>query len=99
VDAGAALVDIEFMQFYPISVREEGVPTIFLYPDFPRLTTLINDKGENVLVKHLGEGAKYFAGLNNWDQLATVVRRRSSKAGECMSTSAKRNQRIGPPTH
>ncbi len=73
VDAGAALVDIEFMQFYPISVREEGVPTIFLYPDFPRLATLINDKGENVLVKHLGEGAKYFAGLHNWDQLAAVV--------------------------
>jgi succinate dehydrogenase / fumarate reductase flavoprotein subunit len=73
VDAGAALVDIEFMQFYPISVREEGVPTIFLYPDFPRLATLINDKGENVLVKHLGEGAKYFAGLQNWDQLAAVV--------------------------
>jgi succinate dehydrogenase / fumarate reductase, flavoprotein subunit len=73
VDAGAALVDIEFMQFCPLSVREEGVPTIFLYPDFPRLATLINDKGENVLVKHLGEGAKYFAGLNNWDQLAAVV--------------------------
>jgi aspartate oxidase len=73
VDAGAALVDIEFMQFYPISVREEGVPTLFLYPDFPRLATLINDKGENVLVKHLGEGAKYFAGLQNWDQLAAVV--------------------------
>jgi succinate dehydrogenase / fumarate reductase, flavoprotein subunit len=74
VAAGAALVDIEFMQFYPISVREEGVPTIFLYPDFPRLATLINDKGENVLVKHLGEGAKYFAGLQNWDQLAAVVK-------------------------
>lgn len=73
VDAGAELVDIEFMQFYPLSVREEGVPTIFLYPDFPKLTTLINDKGENVLVKHLGEGAKYFAGLHNWDELAVVI--------------------------
>jgi succinate dehydrogenase / fumarate reductase, flavoprotein subunit len=73
VEAGAALVDIEFMQFYPLSVRVEGVPTIFLYPDFPKLATLINDKGENVLVQHLGEGAKYFAGLANWDQLAILV--------------------------
>lgn len=73
MDAGAALVDIEFMQFYPLAVREEGVPTLFLYPDFPRLATLINDKGENVLVKHLGEGAQYLSELHNWDQLAAVV--------------------------
>ena len=73
VDAGAALVDMEFMQFYPLAVREEGVPTIFLYPDFPRLAKLINDKGENVLVKHLGEGAQYLSELHNWDQLAIAV--------------------------
>ncbi|HYZ41702.1 MAG TPA: FAD-binding protein [Stellaceae bacterium] len=73
VEAGAALVDIEFIQFYPLSVREEGVPTIFLYPDFPRLATLINDKGENILTKHLGEGAQYLSELHNWDQLAVVV--------------------------
>jgi succinate dehydrogenase / fumarate reductase flavoprotein subunit len=73
VEAGAALVDIEFLQFYPLSVALEGVPTIFLYPDFPKLATLINDKGENVLVKHLGAGAKYFAGLANWDELAIML--------------------------
>ena len=73
LDAGAALVDIEFMQFYPLSVHEKGVPTLFLYPDFPRLASLVNDKGENLLVKHLGEGVKYFGGLHNWDELALVV--------------------------
>jgi succinate dehydrogenase / fumarate reductase, flavoprotein subunit len=73
VDAGAALVDIEFMQFYPLAVREEGVPTLFLYPDFPKLSTLTNDKGENVLTKHFGEGAQYLSELHNWDQLAAVV--------------------------
>jgi succinate dehydrogenase / fumarate reductase, flavoprotein subunit len=73
VDAGAALVDIEFMQFYPLAVREEGVPTLFLYPDFPKLSTLTNDKGENVLTKHLGEGAQYLSELHNWDHLAAVV--------------------------
>jgi succinate dehydrogenase / fumarate reductase, flavoprotein subunit len=73
VDAGAALVDIEFMQFYPLAVREDGVPTLFLYPDFPKLSTLTNDKGENVLTKRLGEGAQYLSELHNWDQLAAVV--------------------------
>jgi aspartate oxidase len=73
MDAGAALVDIEFMQFYPLAVREEGVPTLFLYPDFPKLSTLTNDKGENVLTKHFGEGSQYLSGLHNWDQLAAVV--------------------------
>jgi L-aspartate oxidase len=29
LDAGAAMVDMEFMQFYPLAVREEGAPTIF----------------------------------------------------------------------
>ena len=73
MDAGAALVDIEFMQFYPLAVREEGVPTLFLYPDFPKLSTLTNDNGENVLTKHLGEGSQYLSELHNWDQLAAVV--------------------------
>jgi succinate dehydrogenase / fumarate reductase flavoprotein subunit len=73
MDAGAELVDMEFMQFYPLSVSEEGAPTIFLYPDFPRLAKLINDKGENILVKHLGEGSQYLAELHNWDHLAAVV--------------------------
>jgi succinate dehydrogenase / fumarate reductase, flavoprotein subunit len=73
VDAGVALVDVEFIQFYPLAVREEGTPTIFLYPDFPRVSTLINDKGENVLVKHLGEVSQYLSELHNWDHLAAVV--------------------------
>nr|BAJ13488.1 2-haloacrylate hydratase [Pseudomonas sp. YL] len=73
MDAGAELIDMEFMQFYPLSVNEEGVPTLFLYPDFPRRAKLINDMGENILVKHLGEGSQYLSELHNWDHLAAVV--------------------------
>jgi aspartate oxidase len=73
LDAGAELIDMEFMQFYPLSVNEEGVPTLFLYPDFPRRAKLINDKGENILVKHLGEGSQYLSELHNWDHLAALV--------------------------
>jgi succinate dehydrogenase/fumarate reductase flavoprotein subunit len=28
VEAGAALVDVEFMQFYPLAVSKEGTPTL-----------------------------------------------------------------------
>ncbi len=75
VEAGAAMVDMEFMQFYPLAVHEENAPTIFLYPDFPKLSTLVNDIGDNVLTKHLGGDSQYLADLHNWDQLATVVQK------------------------
>ena len=72
-DAGAALVDMEFIQFYPLAVREDGIPPLFLYPDFPKLSTLVNDQGENVLRKHLGEASQYLAHLQNWDQLSALM--------------------------
>jgi aspartate oxidase len=75
VDAGAAMVDMEFMQFYPLAVHEANAPTIFLYPDFPKLSTLVNDIDENVLMKHLGEDSQYLADLHNWDHLAMIVQK------------------------
>jgi aspartate oxidase len=72
-EAGAALVDMEFIQFYPLAVREDGIPPIFLYPDFPKLSTLVNNQGENVLRKHLGEASQYLADLHNWDQLSALI--------------------------
>lgn len=75
VAAGAAMVDMEFIQFYPLAVREKDAPAIFLYPDFPKLSTLVNSNGENVLVKHLGEGSQYLADLHNWDHLSAVVQK------------------------
>lgn len=72
-EAGAEFVDLEFIQFYPLAVQEPGVPPIFLYPDFPRRSTLMNGRGENVLAKHLGPGAQYLADLHNWDQLSALI--------------------------
>ena len=34
LEAGAELVDMEFIQFYPLAVNEENTPAIFLYPDY-----------------------------------------------------------------
>src|ERR1700727_1596500 len=39
------------------------LPGLKGYPDFPKLSTLTNDKGENVLTKHLGEGSQYLSEL------------------------------------
>jgi succinate dehydrogenase / fumarate reductase flavoprotein subunit len=72
-EAGAALIDVEFIQFYPFAVREDGIPPIFLYPDFPKLSTLVNDQGDNVLRKHLGDASQYLADLHNWDQLSALI--------------------------
>jgi aspartate oxidase len=72
-EAGAALVDMEFISFYPLAVREDGIPPIFLYPDFPKLSPLVNDQGENVLRKHLGEASQHLADLHNWDQLSALI--------------------------
>lgn len=73
LEAGAEFVDMEFIQFYPLAVRENGIPPIFLYPDFPKLSTLTNDRGENVLAKYLGEDSQYLADLHKWDHLSALI--------------------------
>ncbi len=73
LDAGAVFVDMEFIQFYPLAVKAEGVPPIFLYPDFPKRATLVNGRGENVLRKHLGEASQFLADLHNWDELSALI--------------------------
>lgn len=73
LEAGAELIDMEFIQFYPLAVCEEGAPTIILYPDYPEAAKLINSKGENVVEKYdPGSGGK-LAGLHNWDDLSFYI--------------------------
>ncbi len=71
LEAGAALVDMEFMQFYPLALAEEGRPTVFIYPDFPATTRLVNDAGEDIIKKHFGE-TEQLGRFDNWDHLSVV---------------------------
>ena len=43
LEAGASLIDMEFVQFYPLALAEENGPTVFIYPDFPEQTRIVND--------------------------------------------------------
>jgi succinate dehydrogenase/fumarate reductase flavoprotein subunit len=51
--AGAEVVDMEFVQFYPMMVSEVGLPKIFL--DYPPLmkngATVVNSQGDDVMKK------------------------------------------------
>lgn len=72
LEIGAELVDMEFIQFYPLAVCEQGVPAIFLYPDYPEQAKLVNSTGEDLIAKHLSGGTTLGA-LHNWDQLSVVI--------------------------
>lgn len=71
LEAGAELVDMEFIQFYPLAVNEENTPAIFLYPDYPPTARLINSGGENVIAKHMGSTT--LGALHNWDFLSAIM--------------------------
>jgi succinate dehydrogenase/fumarate reductase flavoprotein subunit len=73
LEAGAELVDMEFIQFYPLAVNENGAPAIFLYPDYPSTAKLVNSNGDDLIVKHIGEGQSALAALHNWDFLSFII--------------------------
>jgi succinate dehydrogenase / fumarate reductase flavoprotein subunit len=73
LEAGAELVDMEFIQFYPLAVNEPGVPAIFLYPDYPDTAQLINTANEDLIEKHLGAGQTSLGALHNWDELSFII--------------------------
>jgi succinate dehydrogenase/fumarate reductase flavoprotein subunit len=49
--AGLALRDMEFVQFYPIVIDEPGLPSVMIYPPYPRVVKILSASGENILVK------------------------------------------------
>jgi aspartate oxidase len=42
---------MEFVQFYPLVLAEPGLPTMLLYPPYPREARLVNHAGQNLLEK------------------------------------------------
>ncbi len=72
LEAGAALTDMEFIQFYPLALAEEGAPAIFIYPDFPPGGRIVNGAGIDILQKHF-DGAKTLGEFDNWDYLSVIL--------------------------
>ncbi len=50
--AGLDLWDMEFVQFYPIVMVEPGLPSVMLYPPYPREARLLNASGEDIPGKY-----------------------------------------------
>ena len=49
--AGLDLWDMEFVQFYPLVLAQPGLPSMLLYPPYPREARLINQAGQDLLEK------------------------------------------------
>ncbi|MCF8072045.1 MAG: FAD-binding protein [Desulfarculaceae bacterium] len=50
--AGLPLMDLEFVQFYPLVLVEPGLPPVMLYPPYPAGSRLLNAAGEDILERH-----------------------------------------------
>lgn len=50
--AGLPLLDMEFVQFYPLVLADPGLPALIVYPPFAREARLTDAAGADVLAKH-----------------------------------------------
>lgn len=50
--AGLGLMDMEFVQFYPVVLAEPGLPSVMIYPRYPAQARIIDARGEDLLAKH-----------------------------------------------
>jgi fumarate reductase (CoM/CoB) subunit A len=49
--AGLSLWDMEFVQFYPLVMNEPRLPSMIVYPPYPKELRLVNASGEDLLKK------------------------------------------------
>ena len=47
--AGLPLLDLEFVQFYPLALGEPRLSSFILYPPYPKEVRLFDEKGEDLL--------------------------------------------------
>lgn len=50
--AGLPLLDMEFVQFYPLVLADSGLPALIVYPPFSREARLSDASGADILAKH-----------------------------------------------
>ena len=70
--AGLELWDMEFVQFYPIVIAEPRLPSIMLYPSYPKEARLINASGEDIGRK-IGIGDFTEAIIKKRDEFSAIV--------------------------
>jgi aspartate oxidase len=70
--AGLELWDMEFVQFYPLVIAEPHLPSLMLYPPYPREAKLISASGEDILRKY-GIDDTYEAIRKKRDEFSAIV--------------------------
>jgi succinate dehydrogenase/fumarate reductase flavoprotein subunit len=50
--AGLMLLDMEFVQCYPLVIAEPHLPSMLVYPPYPHEAKLMNGKGEDILARY-----------------------------------------------
>ena len=50
--AGLELLDMEFVQFYPLVLADKHLPSMILYPPFPEEVRLLDSSGKDILKKY-----------------------------------------------
>lgn len=50
--AGLSLWDMEFVQFYPVVIAEPRLPSMMIYPPYPKTVGLITASGKDLLQKY-----------------------------------------------
>ena len=77
--AGAPLQDLEFVQFYPLCLAEPGLPPLLIPPGATDRGRIINDRGEDILVKY--GITKRPAGERERDRLSQAIFREIEREG------------------
>ena len=49
--AGLSLRDMEFVQFFPLVIAEERLPSLIVYPPYPQESRLVNSFGDDLIRK------------------------------------------------
>lgn len=70
--AGLELWDMEFVQFYPLVMAEPSLPSLMLYPPYPKEASLISASGEDILRKY-GIDDTYEAIRKKRDQFSKII--------------------------
>lgn len=71
-DAGLELLDMEFVQFYPLVLCEPRLPAIMIYPPYPVEARLLDHQGRDVMAKN-GLGDLNGGIMKMRDQLSALL--------------------------
>ncbi len=76
--AGLPLLDMEFVQFFPLVVAGEGLPSTIVYPPLHEEIRLVNSSGEDMAAKY-SLGSLTDAVMKKRDELSIQLYRESEK--------------------